>query len=93
MPLEQLLINHNRKILIPLLLFYYSPNKMFLKIAPKPMPLGNWLTFPLYKYCLFINLNVYYVKITLQCGSENCFQILNNFSSIFYLFKNNFIIK
>ena len=27
------------------LLFYYSPNKMFLEIAPKPMPLEHWLTF------------------------------------------------
>ena len=31
------------------LLFYYSPNKMFLKIAHKPMPLGHWLTFSIAK--------------------------------------------
>ena len=28
------------------ILFYYSFNKIFLKIVPKQMPLGHWLTFP-----------------------------------------------
>ena len=48
MSLGQLLINYNRKVLTftfmrnikscqQYLLFYYSPNKMFLKIAPKPI--------------------------------------------------------
>ena len=29
------------------ILFYHSLNKMFIKITQKPMPLGQWLTFPI----------------------------------------------
>ena len=51
MPLEQLLINYNRKVLTSLswnikncqqhLLFYHPSNKIFLRIASKPKSLGH----------------------------------------------------
>ena len=37
------------------LLFYHSLNKIFLKIAPKPIPLRHWLTFSLlYLYLTYL---------------------------------------